>query len=412
MSGNRKKISAGTLLMVVLTTAVLCCTVFILGMVRSTKTSPRMDAKRLVSYLGELALAVQPAQSEPPAGMLAVTSPPASVQRVSTAATTGAAAPAVTQAPQINESVYSFTMTIGGDVSLSEKVLYGTHERSDGANHPERLFAYVSDTIHADINLALLDPGVIAGAEAAADCTQALKSAGFNVVMQRGENALLRQALSDAGITTCSGEPLTRTINGVPLAFLQFSEEQTDCGIDAYSAERAATVIADAREQGAAMVIVLMGWSGDNEEPTQAQRAIAQELCDAGVDLLIGFRPYMMFPVGYLHSQTGQAHQMLTIWSAGTLLSESRASRAAVSSALLHLHVKYEQGRNRISYTNIQYTPVYTWGQDEGGRYRHRLVQSAQPAPEGMNQKQKDIMGRALKLIQDTMSQGVAAQLQ
>ena len=94
----------------------------------------------------------------------------------------------------------------------------------------------------------------------------------------------------------------------------------------------------------------------------------------------------------------------------GTLLSASRANREVVSGMLLHLTLTYDMQRRALSIASVQYTPTYCWGQKTDALYKYRVLCSAEEAPNDMIQKQREIMGRALKLIQDTMAKGVAVQ--
>ncbi|MBQ5832232.1 MAG: hypothetical protein IIW43_02025, partial [Selenomonadales bacterium] len=59
---------------------------------------------------------------------------------------------------------------------------------------------------------------------------------------------------------------------------------------------------------------------------------------------------------------------------------------------------------------SVEYTPTYIWRQEERGSYPYRVVRSDQSVPEGMIQKQREILARALVLIQSTMNKGIAVQ--
>ena len=115
-------------------------------------------------------------------------------------------------------------------------------------------------------------------------------------------------------------------------------------------------------------------------------------------------------PVEYLTSAQDTAHSTLVAWSMGTLLSASRANREVVSGMLLHLTLSYDMQRRALSIASVQYTPTYCWGQKTAALYKYRVLCSAEEAPNAMIQKQREIMGRALKLIQDTMAKGMAVQ--
>ena len=75
----------------------------------------------------------------------------------------------------------------------------------------------------------------------------------------------------------------------------------------------------------------------------------------------------------------------------------------------MHVQVSYNS-RTGVSFGKIEYTPTYIWGQDLSGAYRYRVIQSAVAAPAEMITKQSEVMGRALKLVQDEMDKGIALQ--
>ena len=214
------------------------------------------------------------------------------------------------------------------------------------------------------------------------------------------------------------------SIRGISIAVLAYTDtlsaDSKKAVPDATARERMVTVfdadqarqdIRAARERGADIVLVAMHWGGANDTaPTAAQRTAAQALCEAGADIIIGAHSNAVQPVEYLSSAQDTAHSTLVAWSMGTLLSASRANREVVSGMLLHLTLSYDMQRRALSIASVQYTPTYCWGQKTDALYKYRVLCSAEEAPNDMIQKQREIMGRALKLIQDTMAKGVAVQ--
>ena len=178
-----------------------------------------------------------------------------------------------------------------------------------------------------------------------------------------------------------------------------------------FDAEKAQADILAARAQGAQIVLVFINWGSENaEEITATQKKTAQLLCNAGVDILLGYNSMQVQPVTLLTSDANPAHHMLTAWSLGTLLSEDRATRAVVSGALLHVQLTYDTANLSVNFDKIEYTPTYCWRQEENGIYPYRVVRSDLSVPEGMIQKQREILARSLVLIQTTMKKGIAVQ--
>ena len=279
-----------------------------------------------------------------------------------------------------------------------------------------------------------------ANGRAAEQAAAAIHDAGFQYVLLNSEKALetgengaarMLSALQSAGVTplglrSAAGSSTAKTISirGISIAALAYTDtlsaDSKKAVPDAAARERMVTVfdadqarqdIRAARESGADIVLVAMHWGGANDTaPTAAQRTAAQALCEAGADIIIGAHSNAVQPVEYLSSAQDTAHSTLVAWSMGTLLSASRANREVVSGMLLHLTLTYDMQRRALSIASVQYTPTYCWGQKTDALYKYRVLCSAEEAPNAMIQKQREIMGRALKLIQDTMAKGVAVQ--
>jgi len=126
--------------------------------------------------------------------------------------------------------------------------------------------------------------------------------------------------------------------------------------------------------------------------------------------LLLGYNCRNVHPVELLTSEKDPSHNMLSAWSLGTLISEDRDTRAVVSGALLHVQMTCDRTSGSISFDSVEYSPTYCWRQEENGVYPYRVVLSNQSVPEGMIQKQREIIARALVLIQTTMNKGIALQ--
>ncbi len=66
-------------------------------------------------------------------------------------------------------------------------------------------------------------------------------------------------------------------------------------------------------------VVVSMHWGVENSfEPNDEQKELAQMMCDAGVDVIIGHHPHVLQPVEWFESDNG--NKMLCIYSLGNLV--------------------------------------------------------------------------------------------
>ena len=79
------------------------------------------------------------------------------------------------------------------------------------------------------------------------------------------------------------------------------------------------------RAEGAEAIVVYMHWGEEYQlEPTEYQVQIAQQLCDMGVDVIVGGHPHVIEPVDLLTSTQDESHKTLIIYSTGNAVSNQR----------------------------------------------------------------------------------------
>ena len=79
------------------------------------------------------------------------------------------------------------------------------------------------------------------------------------------------------------------------------------------------------KAEGAEAIVVFMHWGEEYQlEPTEAQVKIAQQLCDMGVDVIVGGHPHVIEPVDLLTSTQDENHKTLIIYSTGNAVSNQR----------------------------------------------------------------------------------------
>ena len=121
--------------------------------------------------------------------------------------------------------------------------------------------------------------------------------------------------------------------------------------------------IAAMKDDGADLIVYMLHWGAENEfEPSDDQKAIAQELCNRGVDIVIGNHPLVEQPSEVLTSEDGK-HKMFCVYSIGNALSNLRkgdeidtAHNEDGSIITFDLH-KSEKGK--VTITDVKLTP--TW---------------------------------------------------
>lgn len=82
------------------------------------------------------------------------------------------------------------------------------------------------------------------------------------------------------------------------------------------------THIASMRANGADFTILYIHWGEEYfTEENSTQRAMAQQLCDLGIDVIIGGHPHVVQPVQLLESTEDDSHKTICIYSLGNTVS-------------------------------------------------------------------------------------------
>ena len=98
------------------------------------------------------------------------------------------------------------------------------------------------------------------------------------------------------------------------------------------------------------LLIVSLHWGVEYAgEPTPLQREQAQQLANAGVDVLWGHHPHVLQPAEWVESEDGK-NRMLALYSLGNLLTDQTMTYEARHSALVQLQFK----RGEISQLSFQ----------------------------------------------------------
>lgn len=115
--------------------------------------------------------------------------------------------------------------------------------------------------------------------------------------------------------------------------------------------------IASMRANGADAIVLYMHWGDDYSTSTSDnQKAIAQKLCDLGVDVIAGSHPHVVQSVDLLTSSVDPSHKTVCVYSMGNFLSNQRADNIGLVSGhsedglLFSFTVtKYNDGSVRVS---------------------------------------------------------------
>ena len=93
--------------------------------------------------------------------------------------------------------------------------------------------------------------------------------------------------------------------------------------------------ISDMRADGAEAIVVYLHWGEEYQlEPNAQQTAMAQRLCDLGVDVIIGGHPHVVEPLALLTSTQDPEHKTVCLYSMGNAVSNQRQGKiSSISTA-------------------------------------------------------------------------------
>ena len=324
------------------------------------------------------------------------------------------------------------TITAAGEISFDRNIQESC--TNDAGYDFNFLFEQIKTRLTSDINLATLQNTVLPEEKLTdinmpAACVSAVAAGGFNALCTGFYGALdggvagLSSTLSvieQNGMlpygTYLSREQRNRVTtmdaNGLTVAFLSFQGELSADGKKATTKEEQGYVFAPltlpaitaeinaARAAGAKIVVVSLCWGREGAtEPTKLQTEMARGIAAAGADIIIGTNPGVLQSVDILSTvlDDGSQRQTLCAYSLGSILNSDRADRSVISSALLHIKLKYSLETDVLTFESITYSPVYIWRGKADGKTAYQPVISNDPAPSYIDSDQQDVMGRSLK---------------
>ena len=298
MRRRRRRLSIGSVLVLLLTIAAVIGTVFFLREVGRDSPAAAMGLDEIAETVGRVLL--PPAaddQQEAPTAL-----PPAALAQQEEAE--------ATPAPPIG-----LTMSIGGLLHFDSDVQASDSHQST----PQDILAPIQAAFHGDINIAGFDQLLVPPDEAGTDLLvpdtvlNQLDALGLNALVVTTER-LFDRGVEQAAATAAQmaqrfitpigfGETRTafRRVNGLSLAWLHAGSRLSNAGEKATTAEQRAALIhpwdPDALGRDIStlkrqhdLVIVSLDWDiGRAQSPTPAQQTLAHRLAQEGADIILGY---------------------------------------------------------------------------------------------------------------------------
>ena len=273
--------------------------------------------------------------------------------------------------------VYNATIGAMGDLLMHKPIFNGIAKQPDGTYVFDSIFQYIDDEItaldHAVINLETTLCGSDNGYEYSGypsfNCPDSIvdsaKNAGFDTLLTANNHSYDTRMVGykrtleiarNAGFTTM-GTYLTpdetkwvvANINDINVGMLCYTyafsvtedgrpslngnpaiAEQGLCNyfdynnLDKFYAEVEAHISA-MEFAGAEATIMFIHWGNEYQLiANKIQKAIAQKLCDMGIDVIIGGHPHVVQPIELLQSTVDTEHKTICIYSVGNAVSNQR----------------------------------------------------------------------------------------
>lgn len=330
-----------------------------------------------------------------------------------------------------------FTMTVAGTAALEESIRKSGYLSELKIYDFSEIMLLLKNELTSDINIVFLEniltdstkPSDVIAPSATAIM---LKEAGFNMAACGFQGAWNKKAdgiadtrkyLTEAGITPIgvySPDDTNRiqvmNCGGIPTTVLQYTatisqndrkkmnKENQSGTVPAADPETIAADISEARSRGANLVVVLMNWGSRGKQPDSNMKKLAQNIADAGADIIIGSGSRKPQAAEYLNAirTDGSEAQVLCVWSLGLTLSKDRSKSQNMAGYLFHVEFVMDSTRD-VRINNLAYTPLYTWLYTTDKRDSYRCLAANRTPPDGMDIKQQNTMSRVADITREAL---------
>lgn len=291
---------------------------------------------------------------------------------------TEATVPETTVPPEPEHVVSTATILSTGDLLMHGQLIVDA-KQDDGTYDFSYIFPYITEYVSdADFAVANLETTLAGTAKpyqgnpmfnCPDEIVDAAKNAGFDMLLtannhsydsqqagfERTIRTLREKGLLNLGTMLSGEEPkfVVQEINGIKIGMIAYTYEDSAVGnsvpalnynpmqaggYDIINCFRHAapepfyaaleTQIAEMRQQGAEAIVLYIHWGQEYKlEPNSYQTAMAQRLCDLGVDVIIGGHPHVVEPVALLESTVDPNHRTVCLYSMGNAVSNQRLGK-------------------------------------------------------------------------------------
>ncbi len=395
-----RRISAGTWVVLFLTVATLgLCAVTLprlLGAGHDVTINPRL----LLDALVDLDLPNMPGQQQPVSFQ----------QDQSTHAT---AAPSISPSPTAGPRRLSICAV--GSVFGAKDIRQSGYDKESKTYHFEDIFSEIRPYL-SEADLALCTAETAFGGEEIGysdynmpdEMLDALRASGMDMISLASESTLTRgmdglnntiQALESRGLMVAGIDPQFTTlgassifqINDIQISVLGYTETLNNDSKNRVKAsergiipmmdmERIKADIADARKNGADLVIVMPHWGTKNSAKISSdQRKWSEQLTAAGADIVLGAHPNVVQRIERQTVQQGNgaARDTVVAFSLGSFLTNVRDT-ANSASIVLRMDIEMDPATRKLTIASCTYTPIWVsrLHANTGSGYTYRILRS------------------------------------
>ena len=213
-----------------------------------------------------------------------------------------------------------------------------------------------------------------------------------------------------------AAQPMIRDINGIRFGFLAYTKDtnenekrlkngEADFCVKYLDEANFKKDVQELRDLGAEVVICMPHWGIEEKRSVTGEcKRYAQEMVDAGVDIILGSHPHVVLPINVGEMDVnGEKKDVLIAWSMGNFISYM-AAKYMDSGIIVDFTVTRDE-TGKISIHDVGYVPVYVWGNTE----RFHLICSGDfysNQPDKMSDSDFKRMRQSVKEISDMIGNG------
>ncbi len=324
-----------------------------------------------------------------------------------------------TESTQSKPKEITATVLNTGDILIHENVLNGARQ-GDGSYSFAQFYKvakpYITSADYAVANLEVTLGGEEAGRYRGYpefNCPDSLldylKADGFDMLLtannhsldtglaglKRTVNQVKLSGLDFLGTKETTNDPtyVIKDINGIKIGMVAYTYGTnssasgagelinyfSSANLPAFYSE-AQAVIDGMKQNGAEAIVFYMHWGNEyHTAPNTYQKAAAQQLCNMGVDVIVGGHPHVLQPIELIHSEDSQ-NTTVCLYSMGNSISNQRivemtgvCETGHTEDGVLFSYTFTKDSDGDVSLTAVDIIPTWVDRYGTSGNYQYTM---------------------------------------